>query len=131
MIVWMKPGSRHQRPPIDIIWPSQVLQTSFFYLGWLRGGELFDTNHIEDLVVTPLEEAATRGLPPGIGLIELSLLLETKLDASKMADVIVAFCTLSGLNFGKWACRLAEHDSFVPGWLFSSANYPTWTSHIF
>jgi hypothetical protein len=101
-----------------------------FYLGWLSGGELFDAD-LEDLVVTSPEEAATWSLPPGIGLIELSLLPETKSDSSKMADVVIAYCTLLGLNLGKWASRLAYNDSFIPSRLFSSADYPTWTSHIF
>jgi hypothetical protein len=101
-----------------------------FYLGWLRGGELFDAT-LDDLVVTPPEEAATKGLPPGIGVIELSLLPETKSDPSKTADIVVAFCTLSGLNLGKWASRLAEHESVIQGQLFSSTDYPVWTSRIF
>jgi hypothetical protein len=101
-----------------------------FYLGWLRGGELFEAS-TEDLLVTPPEEAATRSLPPGVGTVELSLLPETKSDPSKTADIVVAFTTLSGLNIGKWARRLQEHASFIPGRLFSSPDYPRWTSRIF
>jgi hypothetical protein len=101
-----------------------------FYLGWLRGGELFDAA-VEDLVVTPPEDAAIHGLPPGIGAIEFSLLPETKSDSAKTADVVIAYCTLSGLSLGKWASRLADHEPFIPGRLFSSPDYPQWTSRIF
>jgi hypothetical protein len=101
-----------------------------FYLGWLRGGELFDCAP-EDLIVTLPEAAAARGLPPGIGAIELILLPETKSDPAKTADVVVAYCTLSGLSLGKWASRLADHVPFTPGRLFSSPDHPTWTSRIF
>ncbi len=101
-----------------------------FYLGWLRGGELFESAP-EDLVVTPPKAAAVQGLPPGIGAIELNLLPETKSDPAKTADVVVAYCTLSGPSLGKWASRLPEHKPFTPGRLFSSADHPTWTSRIF
>ena len=80
-----------------------------FYLGWLCGGELFEAA-LEDLVVTPPAEATTKSLPPGVGVIEFSLLPETKSDPAKTADVVVAFSTLSGLSLGKWANRLQAHD---------------------
>jgi hypothetical protein len=103
---------------------------SMFYLGWLQGGELFDAA-LEDILVTPPDEAATRGLPPGIGTFKFSLLLETKSDPSKTANIVVAFSTLSGLSLGKWASQLKDHDSFIPGHHFLSKDFLIWTSRIF
>jgi hypothetical protein len=99
-----------------------------FYLGRLRGGELFDTS-LDDLVVTPPAQAATKSLLPGVGVIEFSLLPETKLDPSKTADIVVAFTTLSGLSLGKWADRLKDHEPFVAGRLFSSKDHPMHGHH--
>jgi hypothetical protein len=71
-----------------------------FYLGWLCSGELFDAAP-DDLLVTPPLDAATRSLPPGVGVIEFTLLPETKSDPAKTADVVVAYTTLSGLSLGQ------------------------------
>jgi hypothetical protein len=86
---------------------------------------------VDDLLVTTPAEAATRNLPPGVGAIELTLLPETKSDPAKTSDIVVAYTTLSGLSLGQWAHRLATHDSAIPGRLFSSVDYATWTSRIF
>jgi hypothetical protein len=101
-----------------------------FYLGWLRGGELY-AGEEADLCVTPPADGASKGLPPGIGVIEFNLLQETKSDPCRTADVVIAWTTLSGLSLGMWLTRLATFESFSPGLLFSSALHPQWSSRIF
>jgi hypothetical protein len=100
------------------------------YLGWLRGGEIFQAEET-DLVITLPINGPTRGLPPGIGAVECSLLPETKSDPTIVADAVTAFTTMSGLSPGKWALRL---QSFIPkicGKLFSTQITPVWTSRHF
>ena len=97
------------------------------YLGWLRGGEIFEATD-DDMVLTPPVAGTTRGLPPNVGAIEFSLLPETKSDPAKVADVVVAYETLSGLHLGRWVERLATHHPVIPGKLFSSHRFPTWKS---
>jgi hypothetical protein len=100
------------------------------YLGWLRGGEIFEADQA-DLVVTLPNNGPSRGLPPGVGAVEYSLLPETKSDPTLVADVILAFTTLSGLSPGKWALRLQAFTPQVPGKLFSTSTTPIWTSQRF
>ena len=49
------------------------------YLGWLRGGEIFEASTTDVTVTTPMQ-GPTRGLPPHVGAVEFNLLLETKSD---------------------------------------------------
>ena len=100
------------------------------YLGWLRGGEIFDGNQ-DDLVLTLPADGPSRGLPPGVGAVEYTLLPETKSDPTIIADVVIAFSTMSGLMPGKWALRLRSFQSAIPGKLFSTRHTPVWTSHHF
>ena len=100
------------------------------YLGWLRGGEIFEAEET-DLVVTLPIDGPTRGLPPGIGAVEYSLLPETKSDPTIVADVVSAFTTMSGLSPGKWALRLQSFIPKVCGKLFSTQITPVWTSRHF
>ena len=102
----------------------------FFYLGWLRGGELYHGG-VDDLHLTPPADGLTKGLPPGIGVIEFNLLPETKSDPCRTADVVIAWKTLSGFSLGKWLLRLRRFPSILPGMLFSTAYHPVWTSRIF
>jgi hypothetical protein len=102
----------------------------FFYLGWLRGGELYQGQD-SDLALTPPQEAASKGLPPGIGVVEFDLLPETKTDPCRTADVVIAWETLSGFKFGLWLTRLLSFDPRIPGMLFSTAQHPVWTSQVF
>ena len=102
----------------------------FFYLGWLRGGELYH-GVPDDLILTPPSEGSTKGLPPGIGVIDFNLLPETKSDPCRTADVVIVWTTLSGFSLGKWLRRLARFPSFLPGMLFSTASHPIWSSRIF
>lgn len=100
------------------------------YLGWLRGGEIFEAAE-EDLVVTLPSEGPTRGLPPGVGAVEYSLLPETKSDPTLVADVVTAFTTMSGLRPGKWALRVQSFRPARAGRLFSTPITPIWTSRHF
>jgi hypothetical protein len=102
----------------------------FFYLGWLRGGELYKGQDT-DLTLTPPAEAASQGLPPGIGAVAFDLLPETKTDPCRTADVVIAWETLSGFRLGRWLTRLLAFAPQVPGMLFSTAHHPIWTSRIF
>jgi hypothetical protein len=102
----------------------------FFYLGWLRGGELYQ-GCASDLTLTPPHEGTTKGLPPGIGVIEFDLLPETKSDPCRTADVVIAWATLSGFSLGTWLTRLSTFFSQIPGMLFSTVQHPVWTSRVF
>jgi hypothetical protein len=100
------------------------------YLGWLRGGEVFGADPDDVHVVEP-EDGPTRGLPPGVGALEYSLLAATKSDPTLAADVILAYTTLTGLSPGKWAARLAQFAPARAGRLFSTRLTPNWTSRHF
>ena len=100
------------------------------YLGWLRSGELFQGD-LEDLTLTPPNEGPNRGLPFGVGAVEFNLGLETKSDACRTADVIMAWESLSGLSMGRWLLRLTDFVPHIGNKLFSTRLKPTWTSRHF
>lgn len=100
------------------------------YLGWLRGKELFDLTH-GDITITSPEDGPSRGLPAGIGAIELRLQAATKSDPSRTADVVIAFETLAGFSPGKWLLRLLQFQPAVPGLLFSTLSCTRWSSGFF
>jgi hypothetical protein len=100
------------------------------YLGWLRGGEIFEGQQ-DDLVLTLPRDGPSRGLPPGVGAVEYTLLPETKSDPTLVADVVIAFTTMTGLSPGKWAILLRSFESAIPGKLFSTKTTPVWTSRHF
>jgi hypothetical protein len=100
------------------------------YLGWLRSGEMFESQR-EDVTLTPPDEGPLRGLPEGMGAVEFSLGDETKSDPCKTADVVMAWETLSGLQLGKWMERLFAHSPSKGGKLFSTTAQPHWTSRHF
>ena len=82
----------------------------FFYLGWLRGGKLYkgcDT----DLTMTPPCNGTSKGLPPGIGVIEFDLLPETKFNLCRTADIVIAWATLSRFSLGTWLTCLVSFTS--------------------
>jgi hypothetical protein len=93
-------------------------------------GEIFEAAD-EDMIVTPPAEGPTRGLPPNVGAIEFNLLAETKSDPCRVANIVVAYETLSGSCLGRWVDRLATFVPARPGRLFSSLRHPVWTSRIF
>jgi hypothetical protein len=77
------------------------------YLGWERSSDIFMTSP-EAINITHPREGATRNLPPGVGAAEHTLLDETKLDATLVADVVIAYTTLSRLSVGFWLERLFQ-----------------------
>ena len=93
-------------------------------------GRDFEASEV-DMTVTPPSEGPTRGLPPLVVAIEFNLLLETKSDPCRVADIVVAYETLSGLSLGAWVQRLLTFTPAQPGRLFSSRRYPVWTSRFF
>ena len=67
------------------------------WLAWLRSGETFYFI-FDDVAATPPHLSHTRELPPAVGMLEYTLLPETKTAPTYRADVIVAAVTASGLN---------------------------------
>ena len=73
---------------------------------WLRSNEFFSLTW-DDVSVTPPDRHEEKGLQPGVGVIEVLLLDETKTNRAKVADVIVAYKSLSsGLSLGAWIDRM-------------------------
>jgi hypothetical protein len=77
----------------------------FGWLGWLRSKELFSLKW-EDVLVTRPADGPRVGLPPGVGVIELRLLPETKSARTRVADVVISYLCASGLAPGLWVERL-------------------------
>jgi len=104
-----------------------------FFLSWLRSREFFSLDW-EDVQVTPPDRHAEKGLPEGVGVIEMTLLEETKSNRTKVADMIIAYTALSSqLSLGVWIDRMkalwpdAEGDvAFIRG-----ADGRRWTSKYF
>jgi hypothetical protein len=104
------------------------------YLGWLRASEVFGKRGLfyEDFYdVTPPADGATRGLSPNVGTVGVNLLEETKNNHVSVADVVVAYTTLSGLSLGQWVDRLRAFTLHTAGRLFSSESFPVFNSQVF
>jgi hypothetical protein len=97
------------------------------YLGWERSSDIFMTPP-EAINITPPSAGPTRDLPPGVGAVEHTLLAETKSDPTLVADVVIAYTTLSGLSVGFWLERLLQFAPYYPEKLFSTATTPEWAS---
>jgi hypothetical protein len=123
---WRRARSESERHDIVIAGTANLLA----YLGWLRGGEIFEASP-DDVTVTPPVAGPTRGLPPQVGAVEFNLLPETKSDPCRVADIVIAYETLSGFSLGRWMDRLLTFEPARAGRLFSSRRYPVWTSRIF
>ena len=67
----------------------------------------------------------------GVGAVEFILGSETKSDACRMADVIMAWESLSGLSMGRWLLRLNGFVPHIGNKLFSTSIKPHWTSRHF
>jgi hypothetical protein len=83
------------------------------------------------LELTPPQDGASKGLQPGIGMIEFDLLPETKSDLCHMAVIVIAWKPVSGFSLGIWLTRLLEFSPHIPGLLFSTAQHPFWMSCMF
>jgi integrase len=102
------------------------------WLGWLRSQELFSLTW-EDATITRPTDGPRIGLASGVGAIELRLLPETKSECTKIADVIIAYMSASGLVLGLWLERLRSLWPDAPGTariLRGSSGKP-WTSLYF
>jgi hypothetical protein len=84
-----------------------------------------------DITITPPSEGPTKGLPVGVGVVEIRLLPETKTNSASTADVIVAHTCWSGLSLGKWLQRLLMFQPADGIHLFSTPGQLRWTSHYF
>jgi hypothetical protein len=106
------------------------------WLGWLRSRECFDLCWSDITVVCP-SDAASVDLPPNTGMVAFDMQPETKSSRNTRVDVLMAFCTLSGLNLGKWIYRVQRHSGIPANWsecstpVFHHPNGSTWSSLYF
>jgi hypothetical protein len=68
-------------------------------------------------------EGPPRGLPPNVGAVEFILLPETKSDPCRLADIVIAYKTLSVASLGNWVKRLATFEPARLDRLFSSRRH--------
>ena len=101
-----------------------------FWLGWLRGGEGFGLQRT-DIQVTRPEVGHQKGLPRGLGMVELRLLPETKSSPGKTADVLISYFTGSGLCLGWWVEKLLFFSPEDGTSLFSTPSCTQWSSGYF
>jgi hypothetical protein len=99
------------------------------WMGMLRGGECFNLER-SSVAVVPPALGPTRGLPAGIGFVELRLLPETKSSPHRVADIVIAYRSSSGLNAGKWVERLLAFPT-QSEYLFFTPKHGKWTSREF
>jgi hypothetical protein len=81
------------------------LANTLAWLAWLRASELFSLRWC-DLDVTLPEDGPIHDLPPKVGVVQARLLEQTKTNRTKVANVVIAFQTGSGLTPGTWMLRL-------------------------
>jgi hypothetical protein len=98
-----------------------------FWLGWFRSREGFSLTRSDVTLTSPLD-GPLRGLPPGVGVVELRLLPETKTNSSRVADVIIAHTCWTGLSLGKW---LTRRFAFPGDHVLSSPAQPEWNSQYY
>ena len=99
------------------------------WLAWLQSAETFHFL-FDDVAATPPHLSHTRELPPAVGILEYTLLTETKTAPTFCADVIIAAITSSGLNPLRWF-RCVK--SPTPNWrasnyIFVDDNGSLWSS---
>jgi hypothetical protein len=103
-------------------------------LGWLRALETFGLQW-QDLTVVPPHMGPSVGLPPGVGILLLKLLEQTKSMQFAIADVVIAFTTASGLSLGTWLARLRAESTpgqvGVGAHIIASHDGTPWTSHFY
>jgi hypothetical protein len=93
-------GSRH-----DVA--AAAVAHLILWLGWLRSRETFSLRW-GDVSVTAPQDGQCKGLPDGVGVIELRLLPETKSSRTRVADVVISYLCASGLAPGLWFERLTR-----------------------
>jgi hypothetical protein len=91
-----------------------------------------------DLALTLPGEGAIHDFSPEVGVIQMFLDPQTKTDRMKIADVIVAWTTGSGLSLGKWIkwimdlLELNVQDlAFNNDFIFMHPGGSQWTSTFF
>lgn len=104
-------------------WALAGLANLLFWLGWLRSSEVFSLTWADITVVFP-SDGPMYDIPPGLGMILLRLLPQTKSNRTATADVVVAFQTLIGLHLGCWCHRLSRL-------LYGTSLWPSSSAHIF
>lgn len=106
------------------------------WLGWLRSMECFSLCRGDFRLIRP-EHSLREGLPAHTGAVQLSLLPETKSSRSSTADVVIAWCTGSGLQFGNWVTLLFRKMDGL-GWTHADSrlfrdprSHAPWTSRYY
>jgi hypothetical protein len=101
-----------------------------FWLGWVRSNEGFALLK-EDVTITTPNQGPRKGLPLGVGVVEIRLLPETKTNSARVADIIVAYTCFSGLSLGTWMERLFFFEPMDGTTLFSTPAQRTWNSRYY
>lgn len=89
------------------------------WLGWLRSSEALGAEWT-DLHVTLPADGPSLDLPLGTGAIQFRLRPETKSSRSIRADMILAYCSGSGLGLGRWVLRCAQATRLPASHLWGS-----------
>jgi hypothetical protein len=104
------------------------------YLMWLRALETFGLTW-SDVDITNPQDGPTVGHPLGIGVIQLTLLPQTKSNQAAAADMIAAYTSASGLPSGLWLRRLQallQPDEQGPdAFILAHPDGRAWTSHFY
>lgn len=127
--------------PISLDQKLEVCRAAFanlnLWCGWLRATENFSLCFC-DVACTPPAHGALWDLPPGVGCLQERLLEQTKSSPTRTADLILAYCTGSGLAPGYWFERLLELEGLHPDAaasceldIFRHSSGARWTSHYF
>jgi hypothetical protein len=98
-----------------------------FWLGWVRSNEGFSLTS-SDVKITDPHHGPRKGLPIGVGVVEIRLLPETKSNSAATADIIVAYTCWSGLSLGLWLERLLVFAPTDGTHLFSTPAKKLWSS---
>ena len=108
------------------------LANLLLWLGWLRSSEVFSLCW-SDVELTSPRDGPLVDLPPGCGMLALSLLPETKSSRTDSADVVVAYRTLSGLCVGRWFVRAftLRPTTSDAALIFTDASGLPWDSHYY
>jgi hypothetical protein len=104
------------------------------YLAWLRVRETFGLTWSDVAITDPLDGPVV-GLPLGIGVIQLTLLAQTKSNQAAAADMIVAYTSTSGLSPGTWLRRLQAllrpEEQGPDDFILAHPDGQAWTSHFY
>jgi hypothetical protein len=102
------------------------------YIGWLRALETFGVTWGDVVLVEPAD-GPTVGLPPGIGVILIKLLAQTKSSQTATANMVLAYTTVSGLSLGNWLHRLhaclTPRESAPSCFVIAHPTGVAWSSH--